>query len=68
VIIEFSTADGEGLTIENDNELHFEKSEADMDVEPGQYKYDLLQLTYDDDTLPHLFGAFTIRKTQSRFA
>lgn len=65
VIVEMSTADGGGMTCQNTNELSFDVPAEDMDVAPGRYPYDLIETTYEEETLPCMYGDFLIQKKQS---
>lgn len=65
IILEFSTEEDGGFTIQNGNELAVHKSEVDMDVEPGCYRFTLIETTYSGDVLPDTYGEFQIKSNET---
>jgi hypothetical protein len=64
-ILSLSTTEGEGMTIENSNQLVIYKSAEDMDIPEGTYRYDLNEINYAGDDYRIMFGDFIVKKKQS---
>lgn len=64
-ILTLTTEAGEGLTIQNVNELHIDRTPTQMNIPKGVYKYDLNQVLDGIDE-PIMYGDFAVVLKQTQ--